>query len=127
MQRQQRHAHAKAWLLSYQHADTWVSFGGEFRAPVEVVVEKTSRRIKSFNKYCKKLGRDPDSLRRSLLIYGEEGNTAFASEDHFIEIVERYAAIGINELIFFYPFFAPDQIPTFEKIAEETIPKFRES
>jgi alkanesulfonate monooxygenase SsuD/methylene tetrahydromethanopterin reductase-like flavin-dependent oxidoreductase (luciferase family) len=121
-------AHAKTSLkVAAEYADTWVSFGGDFGAPVEVVVEKTSMRNETLNKYCEKLGRNPATIRRSLLIFGAEGNTAFASEDHFIEIVERYAAIGINELIFFYPFFAPDQIPIFEKIAEETIPKLRGS
>ncbi|MHA2386182.1 MAG: LLM class flavin-dependent oxidoreductase [Candidatus Thorarchaeota archaeon] len=121
-------AHAKASLkVAAEYADAWVSFGGEFGAPVEVVVEKTTRRNEILNKHCEKVGRDPASLRRSLLIFGAEGNTAFASEGQFIEIVERYSAIGINELIFFYPFFAPDQIPIFEQIAKETIPSLRKS
>ncbi|MFW9868569.1 MAG: hypothetical protein ACFFFO_16700 [Candidatus Thorarchaeota archaeon] len=60
-----------------------------------------------------------------MLIFGAEANTAFASEEKFTEIVERYTALGINELVFFYPFFAPDQIPMFEKIAKETIPNLR--
>ncbi len=121
-------AHVKSSLkVAAEYADAWVSFGGEFRAPVEVVVEKTTKRNEKLNKYCERVGRDPASIRRSLLIFGEEGNTAFASEEQFIEIVERYTAIGINELIFFYPFFAPDQIPTFEKIAKETIPTLRKS
>jgi alkanesulfonate monooxygenase SsuD/methylene tetrahydromethanopterin reductase-like flavin-dependent oxidoreductase (luciferase family) len=121
-------AHVKASLkVAAEYADKWVSFGGDFGAPVEVIVEKTTKRIEILNNYCEKLGRDPASIRRSLLIFGAEGNTAFASEERFIEIVERYTAIGINELVFFYPFFAPDQIPIFEKIAEETIPTLRES
>jgi alkanesulfonate monooxygenase SsuD/methylene tetrahydromethanopterin reductase-like flavin-dependent oxidoreductase (luciferase family) len=121
-------AHAKSSLkVAAEYADAWVSFGGEFGAPVEVVVEKTTKRNEILNKYCEKAGRNPASLRRSLLIFGAEGNTAFASEDQFIEIVERYTAIGINELIFFYPFFAPDQMPTFEQIAKETIPSLRKS
>jgi hypothetical protein len=53
--------------------------------------------------------------------------TAFASEEKFIEIVDRYTAIEINELIFFYPFYAPDQISTFYDIAEKTIPTLRKS
>jgi alkanesulfonate monooxygenase SsuD/methylene tetrahydromethanopterin reductase-like flavin-dependent oxidoreductase (luciferase family) len=121
-------AHAKASLkVAAEYADAWVSFGGEFGAPVEVVVEKTSMRNETLNKYCEKLGRDPATIRRSLLIFGAEGSTAFASEDHFIEIVERYTAIGINELIFFYPFFAPDQFSTFESIARDSIPSLRKS
>ncbi|MGY5879610.1 MAG: LLM class flavin-dependent oxidoreductase [Candidatus Thorarchaeota archaeon] len=119
-------AHLKASLrIAAEHADTWVSFGADFGAPTEIVVENTQKRIAYLDKYCEKIGRDPGSLRRSLLLFGAEANTAFASEDHFIEIVERYTAMGINELVFFYPFFAPDQIPMFEKIAEETIPTLR--
>ena len=54
-------------------------------------------------------------------------DNAFASEEQFIEIENRYTALGINELLFYYPFFAHDQIPMFEKIAEETIPELMTS
>jgi alkanesulfonate monooxygenase SsuD/methylene tetrahydromethanopterin reductase-like flavin-dependent oxidoreductase (luciferase family) len=119
-------AHLKASLrIAAEYADTWVSFGADFGSPTEVVVENTTKRIAYLDKYCEKIGRDPGTLRRSLLVFGAEANTAFASEDHFTEIVERYTAMGINELVFFYPFFAPDQIPMFETIAKETIPTLR--
>ncbi len=119
-------AHVKGSLkIAAEYADTWCSFGAEFGAPPDVVVEKTKKRIDFIDKYCEKIGRDPASLGRSLLIFGAEANTAFVSEQHFTEVVERYAAIGINELIFFYPFFAPDQMQTFEQIATETIPALR--
>ena len=119
-------AHLKASLrIAADFADTWVSFGADFGAPPEIVVENTQKRIAYLDKYCEKIGRDPGTLRRSLLLFGAEANTAFASEDHFTKIVERYTALGINELVFFYPFFAPDQIPMFEKIAQETIPALR--
>ncbi|MFW9809131.1 MAG: LLM class flavin-dependent oxidoreductase, partial [Candidatus Thorarchaeota archaeon] len=119
-------AHAKASLrVAAEHADTWVSYGADFGSPTEIVVEKTHKRAKYLDKYCEKIGRDPVSIRKSLLIFGAEANTAFASEEKFTEIVERYTTLGINELVFFYPFFAPDQIPMFEKIAKETIPNLR--
>jgi alkanesulfonate monooxygenase SsuD/methylene tetrahydromethanopterin reductase-like flavin-dependent oxidoreductase (luciferase family) len=121
-------AHVKASLkVAAEYADTWVSFGADFGSPIEIVVAKTQKRIVFLDKYCEKIGRDPGSLRRSLLIFGEEANHAFASEEKFVEIVNRYKALGINELVFFYPFFAPDQIPMFEKIAKETIPTLRTS
>ncbi|MGY5859622.1 MAG: LLM class flavin-dependent oxidoreductase [Candidatus Thorarchaeota archaeon] len=120
-------AHIKASLrIAAEFADTWVSFGADFGSPVELVVANTQKRIDYIDKYCEKIGRDPGTLRRSLLVFGEEANYAFASEEKFKEIVERYTALGINELVFFYPFFAPDQIPMFEKIAKETIPTLRE-
>ena len=119
-------AHIKASLrIAAEHADTWVSFGADFGSPHDLVVANTKKRTAYIDKYCEKIGRDPGTLRRSLLVFGEEANYAFASEEKFTEIVERYTAIGINELVFFYPFFAPDQIPLFEKIATETIPTLR--
>jgi alkanesulfonate monooxygenase SsuD/methylene tetrahydromethanopterin reductase-like flavin-dependent oxidoreductase (luciferase family) len=120
--------HVKASLkVAAEYADTWVSFGADFGSPPELVVEKTQKRVAFLDKHCEKIGRDPGTLGRSLLVFGAEGNHAFASEEKFIEIVDRYTALGINELVFFYPFFAPDQIPMFEKIAQETIPKLRKS
>ncbi|MHA2187284.1 MAG: LLM class flavin-dependent oxidoreductase [Candidatus Thorarchaeota archaeon] len=119
-------AHVKDSLkIAAEHADTWASYGGDFGSPPEHVVGNTRRRIELIEKYCEKTGRDPASLGRLLLIFGAEANTVFKSEENFIEVVERYTSIGINELIFFYPFFAPDQIPSFERIAEETIPILR--
>jgi len=121
-------AHGKASLrVAAENADTWVSFGADFGSPPELVVEKTQKCISYLDKYCERIGRDPGSLRRSLLVFGSEGNTAFASEDQFTEIIDRYAKLGINNFVFFYPFFAPDQTPTFEKIAMQTIPKHRKS
>lgn len=119
-------AHVNASLrIAAELADTWVSYGADFGSPHEIVVEKTKKRIEFIDRYCEKIGRDPGSLRRSLLIFGEEANYAFASHEKFTEIVERYTSIGINDLVFFYPFFAPDQIQMFEQIAKDTIPLFR--
>ena len=119
-------AHMKASLkIAAELADTWVSFGADFGSPHEKVIEKTQKRMAFIDKYCEKIGRDPRSLRRSLLIFGDEANYAFTSEDKFTKIVDRYTSIGINELVFFYPFFAPEQIPMFERIAKDTIPDLR--
>ncbi len=120
-------AHMKPSLrIAAELADTWVSYGSDFGSPSELVVEKTQKRIDFIDNYCEKIGRDPGSLRRSLLIFGEEANYAFASEEKFTEIVKRYTSLGINELVFFYPFFAPEQIPMFEIIAKKTIPSLKE-
>ncbi|MHA1480538.1 MAG: LLM class flavin-dependent oxidoreductase [Candidatus Thorarchaeota archaeon] len=119
-------AHTKTSLrVAAEYADTWVSYGADFGAPPELVVKNTQKRSNLLDKYCKEIGRDPASVRHSLLLFGAEANTVFASEEKFIEVVDRYTAIGITDLIFFYPFFAPDQIPMFEKIAKEIIPTLR--
>lgn len=119
-------AHAKESLkIAAEYADTWNSYGADFGAPPQVVMEKTSQRIDFLDRYCEKIGRDPATLGKSLLVFGEEANSVFASEENFIKTVERYAPIGITELIFFYPFFAPDQVDSFKRIAQEILPQFR--
>jgi alkanesulfonate monooxygenase SsuD/methylene tetrahydromethanopterin reductase-like flavin-dependent oxidoreductase (luciferase family) len=121
-------AHSKASLkIAAEYADIWNSYGGEFGAPPEVVVEITRKRIELIDKYCEQFGRDPGTLIHSLLVFGAEANTAFASGEHFTEIVERYTEIGINELIFFYPFFAPNQASNLDKISQDVIPALRKS
>ncbi|RDE14224.1 MAG: LLM class flavin-dependent oxidoreductase [Candidatus Thorarchaeota archaeon] len=119
-------AMGKAMLrIAAQYGDSWSSFGADFGAPPDVVLENTRIRNELVDRYCEDIGRDPSSLRRSLLIFGAEAQTAFASEDNFTEVVRRYRGIGMNELVFFYPFFNPQQIPTFEHIAQEVIPMLR--
>jgi alkanesulfonate monooxygenase SsuD/methylene tetrahydromethanopterin reductase-like flavin-dependent oxidoreductase (luciferase family) len=113
--------------IAAEYADVWVSFGDDFGAPIANIIKKTEKRIKKLDKYCDEIGRDAGTLERSLLIFGQEANTAFASERYFTDIVERYAGLGLTELIFFYPFFAPNQIATFEDIAIDIIPTLRDA
>jgi len=111
--------------IAAKYADTWNSFGDEeWGAPPERVVENTRHRNELLDKYCEKIGRDPTTLRRSLLIFSAEASTVFRSARDFKEVVARYHEIGINEFIFFFPH-TEEQISTFRRIAEETIPSMR--
>ena len=111
--------------LAAKYADTWNSFGDEeWGAPPERVVKNTRRRNKLLDEYCRKIGRDPTTLRRSLLMFGAEAATVFRSTKDFEEVVARYREIGITEFIFFYPH-TEEQIPTFKRIAKEVIPTMR--
>ena len=112
--------------IAAKYADTWNSFGDEtFGAPQDLIIKNTRKRIELLDHYCAELDRDPDTIRRSLLVFGADAGTVFASEDNFRETVNRYVDIGITELIFFYPFFDESQQTTFEVIAKEIIPKLR--
>ncbi|NPD87684.1 MAG: hypothetical protein HGN29_03115 [Asgard group archaeon] len=51
---------------------------------------------------CSKIGRNPKTLKRSLLIYGEKALNLFEQEDNFSKYVEKYSGIGIEEFIFYY-------------------------
>lgn len=110
--------------VAARYADTWNSFGGEWGAPPDVILRNTQRRNEMLDKYCQQIGRDPKTLRRSLLIFGSEAETVFDSEEAFQEVVSRYRKIGITEFMLFYPH-AENQIPMFKRIAKHLIPRLR--
>jgi alkanesulfonate monooxygenase SsuD/methylene tetrahydromethanopterin reductase-like flavin-dependent oxidoreductase (luciferase family) len=112
--------------IAARYADTWNSFGAEWGASPDVVLKNTQQRTEMLDKYCVEIGRDPKTLRRSLLIFGSEAETVFNSEESFQEVVSRYHRIGITEFIFFYPH-TDDQIPAFKRIAQHLIPKLKAS
>lgn len=113
----------KMLRIAAQYADRWNSFGAEWGAPPEIVVANTKKRISIFKDYCIEFGRDYEAIDKSLLLYGSEAETVFLSEENFKEVVERYKAIGITELIFYYPFFDPKQVINLESIATNLICK----
>jgi alkanesulfonate monooxygenase SsuD/methylene tetrahydromethanopterin reductase-like flavin-dependent oxidoreductase (luciferase family) len=109
-----------------KYADTWNTFGGiDIKSPEEMLA-LTRARNAQLDEYCAEIGRDPTTLRRSVLIYTEEDYMKMYSlPGAFDEIVKRYREIGITEFMFFYPF-VPLMMPMFEQIVNEAIPRLRE-
>jgi alkanesulfonate monooxygenase SsuD/methylene tetrahydromethanopterin reductase-like flavin-dependent oxidoreductase (luciferase family) len=110
--------------IAARYADVWNSVPGEWDTSPNKMLEDTRRRNRLLDDYCEEIGRDPQALRRSLLIFGSEAETIFDSADAFEAVVERYRNVGITEFIFYYPF-KDEQIPIFEHIARNVIPKLR--
>ena len=110
--------------IAARYADTWNFVPSEWRAPLDKKLENTRQRNKLLDGYCEEIGRDPKTLRRSLLVFGLEAETVFDSVDAFETVVERYLDVGITEFIFYYPK-RDEQIPVFEQIAKKVIPKLR--
>jgi hypothetical protein len=112
--------------IAAQYADTWNTFGGiEVQSFAEMLTLTRERNIR-LNEYCAEIGRDPKTLRRSVLIFtNEEYKKIYTTPGAFEEIVQRYWEIGITEIVFFYPF-VPALMPMFERIVNESIPRLRE-
>ena len=49
---------------------------------------------------------------------------AFDSADTFQEIIESVIAVGFDEIILQYPY-SQEELPLFERIATEVLPKLR--
>jgi hypothetical protein len=96
-------------------ADRWNSSG---------TVEELRLRNEILDEHCARIGRDPDTIVRSL--YGWAAIMPYdpwASVDAFEEVVGRYGEAGINEYIIDHP--APDRFPVLERVATEVIPRLR--
>lgn len=113
--------------IASQYADVWNSFGtNEWREPEDIIFEKTKNRIEKVNQFCEDIGRNPNSLRYSILFYSKHSLSIFQSEDNFMDIVHRYLELGITEFIFYIPFFDESQTPALKRVATEVIPDLRQ-
>jgi hypothetical protein len=111
--------------IAAEHADTWNTFGGMNVGSCAEMLKLTCERSRRLDGYCAEIGRDPASLRRSVLIFThEEYQRLYSTPGAFEEIVKCYLDIGITEIVFFYPF-VPMLMPMFEHIVKESIPRLR--
>jgi len=112
-----------------RRADTWSTMS--FDPSFEVQVAETRERVSRLGEACAAVGRDPATLGRSYLMFDAEarprGGTYgyYESVDRFEEMAGRILELGIQELVIYYP---PDvrQLPTFERIATDVLPRLRE-
>jgi alkanesulfonate monooxygenase SsuD/methylene tetrahydromethanopterin reductase-like flavin-dependent oxidoreductase (luciferase family) len=110
--------------IAARYADAWNFVPGEWDTPPNKMLQRTTRKNQLLDGYCEEIGRDPQTIRRSLLVFGAEARTAFNSVDTFETIVRNYQEVGITEFIFYYPL-TEEQIPVFTQIAREVIPRLR--
>jgi alkanesulfonate monooxygenase SsuD/methylene tetrahydromethanopterin reductase-like flavin-dependent oxidoreductase (luciferase family) len=111
--------------IAARYADTWNTYGGMGLSAVEML-KATRERSAFLDECCEKIGRDPASLMRSLLLFGPPAEKAYSSEDGFSEVVEEYGDAGISEFIVYYPL-RDEHLPCFERIAKEIIPELRDN
>jgi alkanesulfonate monooxygenase SsuD/methylene tetrahydromethanopterin reductase-like flavin-dependent oxidoreductase (luciferase family) len=111
--------------LAARHADTW-SFTPSLYPFTNDTLQFIRKANNSMDDFCEQIGRDPSSLRRSVLHFNPNPGMEFPfkSLEEFREIVESVLEVGINEIILQYPT-NREELPLFERIAAEVIPKLR--
>jgi alkanesulfonate monooxygenase SsuD/methylene tetrahydromethanopterin reductase-like flavin-dependent oxidoreductase (luciferase family) len=93
----------EALALAARFADRWSSWGGDDLEPAEAL-ERGRARNERLTRLCDEAGRDPVSVTRSILLgYRFVRETPWRSEDAFLDVAERWAAAGFDELIVYYP------------------------
>jgi alkanesulfonate monooxygenase SsuD/methylene tetrahydromethanopterin reductase-like flavin-dependent oxidoreductase (luciferase family) len=115
------------------HADSWnqvpSQMGRDQRPPTAAeCVEAVRSRNARMDDFCAAVGRDPDTLRRSILAGGGVTPDAlWSSPEAFRDFVGRYQEAGVNEFIFYYPSRVEQADGHYERIAREVIPALKEA
>jgi F420-dependent oxidoreductase-like protein len=95
-------------------ADTWNAFG----TPAEM-----RQRNQMLDDYCREIGRDPDTLDRSLYYWvAKAGADPWASKQAFYDVVNPYIEAGVNQFILDQP--RDDQLDMLEWAAAEVLPRY---
>lgn len=105
----------KMMAITAEYADRWNSSG---------TVDELRERNEMLNEECAKIGRDPDSIIRSL--YGWTAimpDDPWQSVEAFQDVVGRYHEAGINEFIIDQP--SIEQFDVLERVATDVIPALR--
>ncbi len=76
--------------------------------------------------FCSQVGRDPATLRRSILAGGGvTPDNPWRSVDAFRDFFSRYHEVGVNEFLFYYPSRLEQAEGHYERIARELIPELK--
>jgi alkanesulfonate monooxygenase SsuD/methylene tetrahydromethanopterin reductase-like flavin-dependent oxidoreductase (luciferase family) len=110
-----------ALRVAARYADVWNTWGG-FELPIDEFFEGTVNRSRQLDKYCADIGRDPSTIRRSLLVYPRFVDV-WADESVAETLVERFHAVGFTDYVFYWP--GEHQIPVFEHFVQEVMPRLR--
>ncbi|HEV2477077.1 MAG TPA: TIGR03560 family F420-dependent LLM class oxidoreductase [Candidatus Dormibacteraeota bacterium] len=97
-----------------RYADTWNAFG----TPQEM-----RERNQMLDGLCREIGRDPDTLDRSLYYWvPKAGEDPWVSKEAFNRVIEPYIEAGVNQFILDQP--RDDQMDRLEWVAAEVLPKY---
>jgi alkanesulfonate monooxygenase SsuD/methylene tetrahydromethanopterin reductase-like flavin-dependent oxidoreductase (luciferase family) len=111
--------------IAAQYADVFNHLGS-FGQPEEELLEAFPKRNALLDEACERVGRDPKSIVRSMLVATRPN--PWESVDAFTGIVERFRAVGIEDFVFYYPWL-PDwegeALPVMERIAQDVLPELR--
>lgn len=122
-----------ALRLVARYGDTWSTLGGQpvwgsDRLTLDEAVAETARQAARLDEACAALGRDPTTIRRSLLAYKA---APLASVGAFEEYVGRYREVGIDEFVFSVASRGDPEVVSarramLERIASEVLPRLRD-
>jgi alkanesulfonate monooxygenase SsuD/methylene tetrahydromethanopterin reductase-like flavin-dependent oxidoreductase (luciferase family) len=121
-------AHGPKMLeIAAEMGDAWSSWGGYGIETEDDLFRVTSDRSARLSELCVEHGRDPASIRRSLVCFPPL--TPWESPEYFADMVGRFAAVGIAEFVLYWPRHwranAEHEDDVFAEVTTEVIPRLR--
>jgi alkanesulfonate monooxygenase SsuD/methylene tetrahydromethanopterin reductase-like flavin-dependent oxidoreductase (luciferase family) len=113
-----------------RRADTWNSMS--FLESFDDQLEETRGRMATMTAACATVGRDPATLRRAYLMFDAMARPRggsmvyYESVDRFEDMVGRVIELGMDEVELYHPL-DEAQLPVFERVATEVLPRLRAS
>jgi len=108
--------------VAVERADGWNTHG-PFGLGVDDILEVTRRQNREMDAWCEEAGRDPATLRRSLLLF--DALDPWGSPDLLPRLVERFSAIGMTEFVVFWPD-TDEQRKVFDHVVSDVLPRMRD-
>ncbi len=122
-------AHGPKMLgIAAKYGDGWSSWGGYDVETEEDLYVITAERSHRFDDLCIAAGRDPATIRHSLVCFPPL--TPWQSVEYFRNMVGRFREIGIDEFVLYWPKTwrkAPGEQEVFEEVATTVLPQLRAS
>jgi alkanesulfonate monooxygenase SsuD/methylene tetrahydromethanopterin reductase-like flavin-dependent oxidoreductase (luciferase family) len=122
-------AHGPKMLqIAARHADGWSSWGGYGVVTEQDFYAATADRCHRFDELCAQAGRDPSTIRHSLVCFPPL--TPWRSVEYFTDMVGRFTEIGIDEFVLYWPQSWGENAhedAVFEQVATTAIPRMRSS
>jgi len=110
--------------------DTWNSLS--FKESFREQVAETRERVGLMDEACEAIGRERDSLRYSYTMFDAAARPRggamdyYESVDRFEEMAGRVIELGMDEIVLYHPL-DERQMPVFERIATDVLPRLRAS
>lgn len=120
-----------------RYADTWNTLGGQPMGmgpplPLAEAVAATRRQAEELAAACAKVGRDPSTIRRSVLLY--KSDLLRRDVEHFEAVCTAYLDEGFDDIVMYWPYLRPgfdDEASAaaserlMERAAADVVPRLR--
>jgi alkanesulfonate monooxygenase SsuD/methylene tetrahydromethanopterin reductase-like flavin-dependent oxidoreductase (luciferase family) len=107
--------------VAARRADIWNCVTGD--VDLATSISTITEKVRLIDASCERVGRDPRSLRRSLLLWPVGGADPWANRGALSEMVERFGPLGFTDFIGFSA--TPEQQDVFDHVSSEVLPMLR--